>query len=99
MGGVGALGPLTITEMYGLKNFGAIIGLTRPSMIIPTLIGPVMAGVIFDTTGTYELAFIITLGLLIISVLGFALATPPKSLHMPDGDDMHNTGETVPASR
>jgi hypothetical protein len=85
--------------MYGLKNFGAIIGLTRPAMIIPTLIGPVMAGVIFDTTGTYELAFIITLGLLTISVLGFALASPPKPLNTPDGDDVHTTGETAPTSR
>jgi MFS family permease len=99
MGGVGALGPLTITEMYGLKNFGAIIGLTRPAMIIPTLIGPVMAGIIFDTRGTYELAFIITLVLLTISVVGFALASPPKPLNYPDANDIRKTGETAPASR
>ncbi|MBT4516098.1 MAG: hypothetical protein HOC77_13530, partial [Chloroflexi bacterium] len=78
MGGVGALGPLTITEMYGLKNFGAIIGLTRPAMIIPTIIGPIMAGVIFDQRGSYDLAFGITLVLLSVALAGFALASPPK---------------------
>jgi|TARA_B100001964_G_scaffold210991_2_gene245895 MFS family permease len=78
MGGVGALGPLAITEMYGLKNFGAIIGLTRPAMIIPTLIGPIMAGVIFDMRGSYDLAFGITFGLLSIALAGFVLAKPPR---------------------
>lgn len=80
MGGVGALGPLAITEMFGLKNFGAIIGLTTPAMIIPSLIGPVMAGYIFDSTGSYVLAFQITLGLLLISMTSFALASPPAAL-------------------
>ena len=77
---------------------GAYI-LRRLLLIIPTLIGPVMAGIIFDTTGTYELAFIITLGLLAISVLGFALASPPKPLNSPGGDDIRGTGETAQASR
>lgn len=79
MGGVGALGPLTITEMYGLKNFGAIIGLTRPAVIIPTVIGPIMAGFIFDHRGSYDMAFAITLILLSIAMAGFALAKPPNS--------------------
>ena len=98
MGGVGALGPLTITEMYGLKNFGAIIGLTRPAMIIPTVIGPIMAGFIFDRTGTYDLAFGITLGLLSIALAGFALASPPRSRQSTgDGDGARET-ETAPAT-
>ncbi len=48
-------------------------------MIIPTVVGPIMAGVIFDTTGTYDLAFAITLVLLTIALGGFALASPPGS--------------------
>jgi len=79
MGGVGALGPLAIAEMFGLKNFGAIIGLTTPALIIPTLVGPVMAGFIFDSTGSYVLAFQITLGVLLISMTSFAMASPPSS--------------------
>ena len=79
MGGVGALGPLAITEMYGLMNYGSIIGLTTPAMIVPMLVGPIMAGFIFDSTGSYVLAFQITLGLLMISMASFALAKPPRS--------------------
>ena len=48
-------------------------------MIIPTIVGPIMAGIIFDTTGTYDLAFVITLGFLAIALAGFALASPPAS--------------------
>lgn len=100
MGGVGALGPLTITEMYGLKNFGAIIGLTRPAMIIPTVIGPIMAGFIFDQRGTYDLAFGITLVLLTIALAGFALARPPKARSTSDSaDDVGKSAETAPAPR
>jgi MFS family permease len=83
MGGVGALGPLAITEMFGLKNFGAILGLTTPAMIIPALVGPIMAGFIFDSTGSYDLAFQITVGLLLISMTSFALARPPTSFTRP----------------
>jgi sugar phosphate permease len=97
MGGVGALGPLAITEMYGLKNFGAIIGLTRPAMIVPTVIGPIMAGFIFDRTGTYDLAFGITLGLLSVALAGFALASPPRSLQSTDDDDVRES-ETAPVT-
>ncbi|MDA1258490.1 MAG: MFS transporter [Chloroflexi bacterium] len=78
MGGVGALGPLAITEMFGLKHFGGILGLTRPGVIIPTLAGPIMAGVIFDATGKYDLAFGITLIFLAIAAIAFVFASPPK---------------------
>ncbi len=76
MGGVGALGPLAITEMFGLRNFGSILGLTRPAMVLPLVAGPIMAGVIFDVTGEYDLAFLITIALLGISIVAFLLARP-----------------------
>jgi MFS family permease len=103
MGGVGALGPLAVTEMFGLKNFGAIIGLTRPAMILPTIAGPLMAGVIFDTRGSYDLAFVITLGLLTIALAGFALARPPglPESRESSGDlsEPAKSGETASATR
>ena len=102
MGGVGALGPLAITEMFGLRNFGAIIGLTRPAMIIPTIAGPIMAGVLFDTTGTYDLAFGITLVFLTVALVGFALARPPGSpvgRESPESlDETRKSGKAAPAT-
>lgn len=79
MGGVGALTPLVITDMFGLKRFGSIMGLTRPAIIIPVVVGPIMAGMIYDSTGGYDLVFGITVGLLVISIGMFSLARAPDT--------------------
>ncbi len=78
MGGVGTLVPLAVTEMFGLKNFGSISGFIRQGVIIPGIVGPLLAGYVYDRTGVYDLAFQIILGFLILSCLCFALARPPK---------------------
>ena len=63
--------------MFGLKQFGNITGLNHTAIIIPVLIGPIMAGLIFDSTDGYNLMFAITSGLLIVSILSFLMATVP----------------------
>lgn len=79
MGGVGALTPLVIFDMFGLKQFGSIMGLTRMAISIPIFLGPIMAGIIFDSTGNYDLMFAITIGLLAVSIGSFMLAKTPNS--------------------
>jgi MFS family permease len=78
MGGVGALTPLVITDMFGLKQFGSIMGLTRMGVVIPVIVGPILAGMVFDATGGYSLVFGITVGMLVISVGAFLLAKVPE---------------------
>jgi len=78
MGGVGALTPLVIFDMFGLKQFGSIMGLTRMAITIPVFFGPILAGLIFDSRGNYELMFVITIALLVVSIGSFALARVPK---------------------
>jgi MFS family permease len=63
--------------MFALKQFGNIMGLIHTAIIIPVLIGPIMAGLIFDSTDGYNLMFAITSGLLIVSILSFLMATVP----------------------
>jgi sugar phosphate permease len=77
MGGVGALTPLVIFDMFGLKQFGSISGLTRMAVAIPIFTGPILAGLIFDSTGKYDLMFAITIGLLVISIGCFSMARVP----------------------
>ena len=77
MGGVGALTPLVIFDMFGLKQFGSIMGLTRMGVVVPVLFGPIMAGIIFDTTGDYNLMFAITIGFLVVSIASFIMARTP----------------------
>jgi MFS family permease len=83
MGGVGALTPLVIADTFGLKQFGAIMGLTRMPVIIPVIAGPIMAGMIFEATGGYNLVFLITIGMLVISVGAFLLAKTPSREVLP----------------
>lgn len=81
MGGVGALTPLVIADTFGLRQFGSIMGLTRMPITVPVLIGPLMAGMIFDATGGYNLMFLITIGMLVISAGAFLLVkTPTRAL-------------------
>lgn len=77
MGGIGALGPLAVTELFGMKNYGTLNGLIRQGVIIPGIVGPLLAGVIYDSRGSYDLAFKIILGFLFLSFVCFVLASPP----------------------
>ncbi|MBX3053148.1 MAG: hypothetical protein KF753_16815 [Caldilineaceae bacterium] len=78
---MGTLTPLLIADLFGLRQFGSIIGLTRLPIIIPVIVGPIMAGLIFDAMGSYNLVFLITIGLLIASLEAFLLTkVPPKAV-------------------
>ena len=77
MGGVGTLTPLVIFDMFGLKQFGSITGLANLGITIPVLIGPILAGLIFDSTGEYNIMFAVTICLLAISIGCFLFVKNP----------------------
>lgn len=77
-GGLGALIPLTVAEAFGVRNFGSILGLISMVGVIPVVIGPTMAGFVFDRTGNYDLAFGITIVLFLGGAVFMALAQRPK---------------------
>lgn len=55
--GVLPLIPAIQGEYFGRRNFGTIRGLMSPIAMVGTVGGPVFAGYIFDSTGSYNLAF------------------------------------------
>lgn len=63
---------------WGRKAFGSIGGIIVPFMLFSGVVAPVSAGWVYDTTGSYSLAFNIMLILLIIAVGVMYFATPPK---------------------
>lgn len=69
-GGMAALGTPVIAEMFGLSSLGAIMGVTLIFVEGAGAIGPVVAGYIFDITGSYNLAFTIYA---VLSLLSLAL--------------------------
>lgn len=66
-----------IAELFGLGSHGVIFGFVSFSFTLGAAIGPLQAGYIFDTTGSYQTAFL-TCGL--IAVWGLALAVILKPL-------------------
>jgi MFS family permease len=56
-GGLAALMSPVPAELFGLQSLGAVVGAVVCSFTIGGAIGPVLAGRIFDLTGSYSLAF------------------------------------------
>jgi MFS family permease len=58
--------PIVLAEAVGLKRLGSLLGLTGLFTTIGSALGPVLAGRIFDSTGSYSGAFdLFAVGLLI----------------------------------
>ena len=76
-GAMGALIPLTVTEAYGMRHFGSILGVTSMAGVIPMVVGPLLAGIVFDTYGNYDVAFAIMAVMFGIGALAMVLARRP----------------------
>ena len=82
-GGNFALFPLLTLENFGSKNLGANYGAVFASYGVGGILGPVMAGKVWDTMGTFKTAFIIAgIACLIAAALAFVLK-PIKANHRP----------------
>jgi MFS family permease len=78
--GVGILLAPMLAEYFGYKSLGAITGVMMFSNNIGGAISPTLAGYIFDTTGTYRLAFIIS-GAIAVAAAIFVWMLKPASKH------------------
>lgn len=68
----------TVAEFFGLRAHGAIFGTVLFFGTVGGALDPILAGLVFDTTGSYMIAFS---GLLMMALLRLALAF---SLPTPD---------------
>lgn len=69
MGAFGALGPLLVQEGFGLKSFGSIMGLVNLATVVPFALGPLLAGLSYDTTGSYQIAFLVMAAMQVAAIL------------------------------
>jgi len=74
-----SLFPSIISDFYGVKNFGGNYGVLYTAWGVAGTIGPIVAGIVVDRTGTYNLAYIISAGLLTVA-LALAFFTKPVSV-------------------
>ena len=77
-GGEPTIRPLLVSELFGSASFGAIFGAMQFSLQIGTAIGPLLAGYIFDTTASYNKAFILFLITYFAAIMAILLARVPK---------------------
>jgi MFS family permease len=77
----GGVIPLTIAlraDLFGRKNYATIAGVSQFFSMFGTVAAPVLAGLLYDKTQSYALAFYIFIVLIILSGVLFMLL--PKSV-------------------
>ncbi len=92
--GVGGVVPMqgnVVGKTFGSERFGAVLGLMRPAMFPIQILGVPFAGWIFDTTGSYALAFqslfvLYALAALAITFYRAPVQTPVEALADPDDE-------------
>jgi len=81
-------GPLPLraalqADYFGMRSFGTIMGLMASVSMLGGLFSPVVAGWLFDVTGSYHLAWQIFAFITIPAILLMLLAKPPKVTQEP----------------
>ena len=79
MGGLTPILPGLLTDYFGRKHFAAIYGASGMVNTLGLMIGPVYGGWIFDTTGSYSLAFLSGIIITLLAVIIIYLAPKPRS--------------------
>jgi len=58
-----------VAELFGLRSHGALLGIVAFITTVGAAIGPVLTGRLFDTTGNYQLAFIVLTAIAITGLI------------------------------
>ena len=78
MGGNIVLLPIVVGHYFGLVSFGVIMGIVTFFQALGSGAGAVLSGVIYDTTGNYQVALMIYTGLYLLAILAIFSAGRPK---------------------
>ena len=85
--GMGSGGPIAIKfsmrgRYFGRKAFATITGLSISLAIIPIAVGSVVAGIVRDSTGNYDAAFLALAAITLVGGLAFLImGEPPPQRH------------------
>src|SRR5580704_17231101 len=71
------MGPI-VAEIFEGPHYGAIFGASTVALTGGGAVGPWVAGVIHDATGSYELAFLLTIACCVVSAAAIWIAAPRK---------------------
>jgi MFS family permease len=79
---------LLLANYYGRGSLGAIKGFTAPFKVISPM-GPLFAGFIYDTSGSYETAFVTFIGVAFVMLFSMVAAKPPAKPRAPVEELQH----------
>ena len=77
----GVRGPLMQAmraDYFGSASFGQIMGISSLIIMLGQIGGPLLAGWLDDTTGSYRIGFAVVAVMASLGMVFFALATPPR---------------------
>ncbi|MDG2277474.1 MAG: MFS transporter [Pseudomonadales bacterium] len=77
VGGVVPLHGIVVGKTFGRERFGAVLGLMRPAMFPIQILGVPFAGWVYDTTGSYALAFQVLLGVYALAAIAVSTYRAP----------------------
>ncbi len=80
-GGLSSQVTVLISDVFGMRSIGAIMGIIGVGWTVGAAIGPSLGGFVFDVTGSYSTAFIISAANMLLATLLAAL-TRTKRLNM-----------------
>ena len=76
-GAFGLLQPIAWADYYGRTFQGSIQGSVRPLLAVSRLTAPLVMAVLFDSTDSYYLGFMVAAGIAFAAVVLFAISRPP----------------------
>lgn len=82
-GGLGALIVLVVQESFGMKHFGAIMGVMQVAMIASSSGAPFMAGKLHDSSGSFDSTFLVVVGIFVLGIVALLLARPVEDEAQP----------------
>jgi MFS family permease len=69
---------LLVREYFGTSRYGSIFGIYMGVLCIGSIIGPPLAGWVYDTYGSYKEAWLVYVGLTIVSAIIMATASKAR---------------------
>jgi MFS family permease len=76
-GGTVPLRPILMMKLFGARSFGTLQGMLQIGFYGSGVIGPVLYGWVFDSTGTYDIAILTTLATILMTIpLTYLLRSP-----------------------
>jgi MFS family permease len=67
---------ILVAELFGIRSHGLVTGVVTNGTTIGATLGPLVAGCIFDVTASYQMAWLLCVGLCIIGLILTILVKP-----------------------